>query len=131
MLSWHCFLVPTKRTLPPRSAVRLRKAYDSSSRARRLLQVDDVDAAALAEDVRLHLGVPAARLVAEVDAAREQVLHARGVLGGRHACLLWTVIVGRRNAWRSGRAAATGPVARLAGTATHRGPRVGVDTTAG
>ena len=32
-----------------------------------LLQVDDVDAAPLGEDVGLHLGVPAAGLVAEVD----------------------------------------------------------------
>ncbi len=47
----------------------------------RLLEVDDVDAAALAEDVRLHLGVPAAGLVAEVDAAGEQVLHADRGLG--------------------------------------------------
>ena len=35
--------------------------------ADRLLQVDDVDAAALGEDVAAHLRVPAARLVAEVD----------------------------------------------------------------
>src|SRR5665811_1943813 len=55
---------------------------------RRLLQVDDVDAAALAEDELLHLGVPTARLVAEVDAAGEQVLHADRVLGCRQDCLL-------------------------------------------
>jgi hypothetical protein len=40
-----------------------------------LAEVDDVDAVALAEDVRLHLRVPALRLVAEVDACFEQVLH--------------------------------------------------------
>ena len=61
---------------------------------RRLLQVDDVDAAALAEDVLLHLGVPAAGLVAEVDAAREQVLHAHGVLGCRQDCLLLKTVAG-------------------------------------
>src|SRR5262249_50052125 len=40
-----------------------------------LLEIDDVDAVPRAEDVRLHLGVPPARLVAEVDARLEQVLH--------------------------------------------------------
>ena len=35
----------------------------------RLLQVDDVDAAALGEDETLHLRVPAARLVAEVNSS--------------------------------------------------------------
>ena len=39
----------------------------------RLEQVDDVDAAALAEDEAAHLGVPAARLVAEVDAGLQQL----------------------------------------------------------
>jgi hypothetical protein len=46
----------------------------------RLLQVDDVDAAALAEDELLHLGVPAPGLMAEMDAVGEQVLHAHRVL---------------------------------------------------
>src|SRR5690349_5039795 len=41
----------------------------------RLLQVDDVDAVALAEDEPLHLRVPPAGLVPEVDAAVEQLLH--------------------------------------------------------
>ncbi len=41
-----------------------------------LLQVDDVDAVALAEDVRLHLRVPAPRLVPEVDPRFEHLLHA-------------------------------------------------------
>src|SRR5690606_2684557 len=39
----------------------------------RLLQVDDVDAASLGEDEALHLGVPAAGLVPEVDAPVEQL----------------------------------------------------------
>ena len=38
-----------------------------------LLQVDDVDAVALAEDEAAHLGVPAARLVAEVDPGLQQL----------------------------------------------------------
>ena len=41
----------------------------------RLLEVDDVDAAALAEDEAAHLGVPASRLVAEVDSGLEQLSH--------------------------------------------------------
>ena len=40
-----------------------------------LLQVDDVDAVALGEDVLSHLGVPAAGLVAEVNAGLQQLLH--------------------------------------------------------
>ena len=40
-----------------------------------LLQVDDVDAAALGEDEALHLRVPATGLVAEVDAGLQQFLH--------------------------------------------------------
>jgi hypothetical protein len=39
-----------------------------------LLEVDDVDPAALAEDVAAHLGVPATGLVPEVDACLQQVL---------------------------------------------------------
>ena len=38
-------------------------------------EVDDVDAAALAEDESLHLRVPAARLMAEVDSGLQEVLH--------------------------------------------------------
>ena len=41
----------------------------------RLLQVDDVDAVALGEDVFGHLRVPSSRLVAEVNAGLEKLLH--------------------------------------------------------
>jgi hypothetical protein len=41
----------------------------------RLLQVDDVNAVALAEDVFLHLGIPALGLMPEVDSRFEQFLH--------------------------------------------------------
>ena len=41
----------------------------------RLLQVDDVDAVPLHEDEALHLRIPAARLVPEVNSRFEQVLH--------------------------------------------------------
>ncbi len=40
-----------------------------------LREVDDVDPAALAEDVPAHLGVPATGLVAEVDAGLQQLPH--------------------------------------------------------
>ena len=40
-----------------------------------LLEVDDVDPAALGEDETLHLRVPAARLMAEVNAGLQQLLH--------------------------------------------------------
>src|SRR5690606_7066089 len=40
-----------------------------------LFQVDDVDLAAGAEDVRGHLGVPVAGLVAEVDAGFQHLTH--------------------------------------------------------
>jgi len=39
------------------------------------LQVNDVNPVALSEDVFLHLGIPALRLVPEVDARFEQLLH--------------------------------------------------------
>ena len=38
-------------------------------------EIDDVDATALAEDEAAHLGVPAARLVAEVDAGLQELPH--------------------------------------------------------
>ncbi len=41
----------------------------------RLLQIDDVDAVALAEDEPLHLRVPTAGLVTEVDSGLQQLLH--------------------------------------------------------
>src|SRR5262249_32833101 len=41
----------------------------------RLLEIDDVDAAAVAEDEPLHLRIPAARLGPEVDTCLEQVSH--------------------------------------------------------
>src|SRR5438128_3557675 len=41
----------------------------------RLLEVDDVDAVALHEDEALHLRIPTARLVPEMDTRLEQLLH--------------------------------------------------------
>ena len=47
-----------------------------------LRQVDDVNAVAVAEDVRLHPRVPAVGLVAEVRSGFEQLLHGDDI--GRH-----------------------------------------------
>ena len=68
-------LVPTNRTILPvaaRSATNLRRFLEH---LQRLLQVDDVNAVALAEDVFLHLGIPALGLMPEVNASFEQFLH--------------------------------------------------------
>ena len=48
-----------------------------------LRQVDNVNPVAVAEDVRLHLGVPAVGLVAEMRSGLEQLLH--GDDRGRHS----------------------------------------------
>jgi hypothetical protein len=53
----------------------------------RVLQVDDVDAVAGAEDVRLHLRVPALGLVAEVNSRLHHVAHAQRRVDGRHRVL--------------------------------------------
>ena len=42
--------------------------------ANRRLQIDDMDAMPLAADERLHLWIPAARLVSEVDTGVDQLL---------------------------------------------------------
>ena len=69
-----CFLVPTNSTVPPRWAISPANSLRLLEQRLRLEQVDDVDAAALAVDEAAHLGVPAARLVAEVDAGLQQLL---------------------------------------------------------
>ena len=81
MVSRACFLVPTNRIVPPRPARSPANSCASVQQPLGLLQVDDVDPAALAEDEAAHLGVPAARLVAEVDAGLQQLLDAD--LGGQ------------------------------------------------
>jgi hypothetical protein len=43
--------------------------------AERLLQIDDVDAAPLREDVAAHLRVPAPRLVAEMHSGLQELAH--------------------------------------------------------
>jgi hypothetical protein len=46
----------------------------------RLIEVDDVDAAALGEHVPLHLGVPSARLMPEVDPGLQEFSYAHDLL---------------------------------------------------
>ncbi len=50
-----------------------------------LCQVDDVNVITIAEDIRLHLRVPAVRLVAEVDACLKKLAHRE--IGQCHAFL--------------------------------------------
>src|SRR3954454_18940178 len=77
----------------------------------RLLDVDDVDAVALGEDEALHLRVPAAGLVPEVDAAVEQLLHADDCHAVQPFCCA------RRRAPRSSVVAGTGWCTALASAA--------------
>ena len=70
-----CFFVPTKSTVPPRSAMFRENVVRLLEQFLRLREIDEVDAPALAEDVAAHLGVPATRLVAEVDAGLQQLSH--------------------------------------------------------
>ena len=51
------------------------KARGLFDQVERLLQVDDVDAAPLGEDVAAHLRVPASRLVAEMDSGLQKLAH--------------------------------------------------------
>ena len=81
-------------------------------------QVDDVDPAALAEDEAAHLGVPAARLVAEVHAGLQQLLDPD--FGPRVVSLAVRVM---RFPGESGRAE-PGASVRRAGTAAARLGRV-------
>ena len=77
-----CFFVPTNSTVPPRWASAEANSRACSQQLVGLQQVDDVDAGALAEDEAAHLRVPAARLVAEVDAGLQQLLDADLSHGG-------------------------------------------------
>ena len=70
-----CRFVPTNRIVPPRATVSLTNWYARVEVAARLVEVDDVDAVALAVDERPHLRVPALGLVAEVDAGVQQLAH--------------------------------------------------------
>src|SRR4029077_17711753 len=83
----------------------------------RLVQVDDVDAVALAEDEPSHLRVPAPGLVAEVDPSLQQLLHG----DDSHRFVLlpigWSEPVRHAPKGDRGRARACSSPARIAGTA--------------
>src|SRR5262249_23378159 len=53
-------------------------------------EVENVDAVALAEDVRLHLGVPALRLVSKMDAGFQKILHSDRTQAGLDSFLTFT-----------------------------------------
>ena len=71
--SCACFFVPTKSTVPPSATVSRTKRYDGVDAVEGLVQVDDVDPVALAEDETPHLRVPAPGLVAEMDSGLQTV----------------------------------------------------------
>ena len=73
--SCACFFVPTKRIVASAVGDVAREVVCLLQQRLRLLEVDDVDAAALVEDEALHLRVPAARLVTEVHSGLQQLLH--------------------------------------------------------
>ena len=87
-MSRACFLVPTNSTTPPRWARVPANSRACSSSDGGLEQIDDVDAAALAMDEAAHLGVPAARLVTEVNAGLQQFRDAYLCHGVSLACLV-------------------------------------------
>ncbi len=95
----------------------------------RLLQVDDVDTAALGEDESLHLRVPATGLVAEVNAGLQQVLHGDN---GHGKTPSFSVSVGippaaprrdRQNAGHRPPRASTGSRVKNAGMVPGKGQR--------
>ena len=86
-VSRACFLVPMMSTSPPVATTSRTNLIAVVEPGDGLLQVDDVDAVALGEDELAHLRVPAAGLVAEVDAGLQQLLHAdRGNQGVLQQC---------------------------------------------
>ena len=66
--------MPTKRTVPPRWATVPGELLRLIEKLLRLEEVDQVDAGSLTEDEAAHLWIPAARLVAEVNAGLQQLL---------------------------------------------------------
>jgi hypothetical protein len=94
----------------------------------RLLEVDDVDLAAGAEDVRTHLGVPVTGLVAEVHAGLQHLAH--GDLGHCLELLKWNrppvVVAGK---WFRGWASLLLPLPNLLRGTPERAVAAGVDST--
>src|SRR3989304_512203 len=69
------FLRADEEDLAPRGHRLPDEAIGLLDQRHRLLQVDDVDAVPFGEDEAGHLGIPAARLMAEVHARFQQLLH--------------------------------------------------------
>jgi len=80
MASRAARLVPTNRILP-RSTQLPEEVHGVIEQGQGLFQVDDVDAVALSEDVRLHLRVPVAGLVTKMHASLEHLAHGNGTHG--------------------------------------------------
>ena len=68
-------LVPTNSTVPPSAMTPLMKCAASAIQRLRLLEIDDVDLVALAEDERGHLRVPEAGLMSEMDTRFQHLSH--------------------------------------------------------
>src|SRR5713101_3511987 len=83
------------------SAVRRNFAYEFARFAEHLqslLQIDDMDAVAFPENVLLHFGVPAARLVAKVHSGLQQLLHGNfncQVSSFKDSCLRQRIVLPR------------------------------------
>ena len=74
MVSCACFLQPTKSTFLPLAAMSLQEILRGLELLDRVFEVDDVDAVARFENEGLHLGVPALRAVAKMDAGVQEFL---------------------------------------------------------
>src|SRR5205823_9333903 len=81
-----------------------------------LLEIDDVDAAALAEDEPLHLRVPAARLVAEVHSGFQKLSHADDCHGLSPFLLVFAALLPAETGWNRASSAPAPPPSRPAGS---------------
>src|SRR5206468_5271813 len=94
----------------PRERGRLLEPFE------RLLEVDDVDAAALAEDEALHLRVPAARLVAEMNSGFQKLSHADDCHGLSPFLLVFAALLPAETGWNRASSAPAPPPSRPAGS---------------
>src|SRR5262249_15116149 len=81
-----------------------------------LLEIDDVDCAALAEDEPLHLRVPAARLVAEVHSGFQKLSHADDCHGLSPFLLVFAALLPAETGWNRASSAPAPPPSRPAGS---------------
>src|SRR5439155_16602060 len=85
-----------------------------------LLEIDDVDAAALAEDEPLHLRVPAARLVAEVHSGFQKLSHADDCHGLSPFLLVFAALLPAETGWNRASSAPAPPPSRPAGSVVRK-----------